>query len=273
MDDKKIEELKDETAIDNSRLEELIKQDITPRMQMEFFQILKESRLFLPVDLGSNPFENIENAKPGDEIEGPNGFSIQFLKDNEGRKAVPLFTSKEKMKEAGALTSVIVFYMSDLADMLKQTDDYSIIAINPFTQYDLNMPIEAFLSLFGDENNLEIEDINNNKLKKILGEKDLDEGNVNELGGELLSSIMIIGCVDSNESTNFVLIWDNEDKPHLPLFTDLDEFKKIFDDYKEDVYPQAYNFTDIVKVANNDLVINPASESFVLNCEELKQIL
>ena len=35
---------------------------------------------------------------------------------------------------------------------------------------------------------------------------------------------MITGCVDA-EGTNFVLIWDDDNKPHLPLFTDIDEFK------------------------------------------------
>lgn len=264
---------KQETVVDNSQLEELIKQDITPKMQKEFFEILKESRLFLPVDFGPDAFQNIENTKPGDVIEGPKGFSIQFLTDHDGRKAVPLFTSEEKMKEANAQSSVIVIYMSDLADMLKQTDKYSIISINPFTQFDLNMPIEAFLSHFIDENKLEIEDIENNQLKKLLHKKDLDDNDANELREKLLSSVMITGCVDSDKSTNFVLIWDDENKPYLPLFTDLNEFKKIFDDYKEDVYPQAYYFTDIVNVTNEDLVINPASESFEINSELLKELL
>lgn len=41
--------------------------------------------------------------------------------------------------------------MGDLADMLKQTDRYSLIAINPFTDYNINVPMETFLSLFNDE--------------------------------------------------------------------------------------------------------------------------
>ncbi|AMD16872.1 hypothetical protein TL18_01750 [Methanobrevibacter sp. YE315] len=271
MDDKKLEELKEETVVDNSRLEELIKQDITPQMQKEVFEILKESRLFLPVDFGPDAFKDIENTKPGDEIEGPRGFSIQFLTDHEGRKAVPLFTSEEMMKEAGARTSVMVMYMSDLADMLKQTDKYSVIAINPFTQFDLNMPIEAFLSQFNDEDKLEITDIKNDELREFLHRKELSQEDANEFGEKLLKSIMITGCVDTDDGTNFVLIWNNENKPHLPLFTDIDEFKKIFDNHKEDVYPQAYQFTDLVKVAKEDLVINPASESLVLNPEMFKQ--
>ena len=269
MDKQNLEELKQESAVDNSRLEELIKRDITPQMQREFFEMLKESQLFLPVDFGPDAFKDIENAKPGDEIEGPRGFSIQFLTDHEGRKAVPLFTSDEMMEQAGVRTSVMVIYMSDLADMLKQTDKYSVIAINPFTQFDLNMPIEAFLSQFDEE--CEIEDIRNDDVREFLHKKELCDDDAIEFGEKLLNSIMITGCVDADDGTNFVLIWNNENKAHLPLFTDIDEFKKIFDDYKEDVYPQAYHFTDLIKVAKEDLVINPASESLVLDPEMFKQ--
>lgn len=270
MDEEKLEKLKKENKIDNSRLEELIKQDITPEMEKEFFEVLKESRLFLPIDFGPDAFKGIEDKKPGDNIEGPRGFSIQFITDPEGRKAVPLFTSEEMMEKAGALTSVMVIYMSDLADMLRQTDKYSVIAINPFTPFDLNMPIEAFLGLFNDEIKIEIEDIKNDDLREFLHRKELSQEDANEFGEKLLKSIMITGCVDTDDGTNFVLIWNNENKPHLPLFTDIGEFKKIFDNHKEDVYPQAYQFTDLVKVAKEDLVINPASESLVLNPEMFK---
>lgn len=139
-----------DTVVDNSRLEELIRQPITPQMEREVFTLLKGARLFLPVDFGPDALKGIEDSKPGDKIEGPEGFSIQALTDSEGRKAVPLFTSEKMMKEAGALTSVMVIYMSDLAGMLKQTDRYSLIAINPFTKYGLNMPIGAFLAQFED---------------------------------------------------------------------------------------------------------------------------
>ena len=81
---------------------------------------------------------------------------------------------------------------------------------------------------------------------------------------------MIVGCVDLPNGTSFAIIWDNDKKPHIPLFTDIDEFKKIFEKYSEEVYPQAYNFSDLVNVAKDDLVINPASESLVLNPETFK---
>ena len=145
--DKEISEI---TKIDNTRLEELMKQDITPEMEREFFETLKESQMFLPVTYSANIFEGIENAKVGDvlEPEGQVGFSINYLTDEDGNKVVPLFTSAEMMEKAGANTSANVMYMSDLADMLKQTDKYSMIAINPFTERTLNFPVQTFLSLF-----------------------------------------------------------------------------------------------------------------------------
>ena len=138
---------------DNSKLEELLRQDITPEMEREFFEILKESQLFMPVAYSPNMFEGIEDAKEGDifEPEGQVGFDIQYLTDSAGNKAVPLFTSSEVMESAGIKSSAIVIYMSDLADMLKQTDRYSVIAVNPFTEFDINFPIEAFLNLFRED--------------------------------------------------------------------------------------------------------------------------
>lgn len=256
MDEEKLEELKQETVVDNSELEELMKQDITPKMQKEVLEILKESRLYLPVDFGNVESLDFDNVKPGDEIEGPSGFNIQFLTDHEGRKAVPLFTSDEMMRKAGARTSAMVIYTSDLADMLKQSDRYSIITINPFTEFDLNMPIEAFLSLFDTE-----PVIDNDELKELLSKKEMSD----ELTEKLQDSIMITGCVDTDDGTNFVLIWDSENTSFLPLFTDISEFKKIFENYKEDVYPQAYHFTDLIKVSGDNVVINPASESLILD--------
>lgn len=149
MDDKNLEELKEEATIDNSRLEELMKREITPEMQEEFFEVLKNSRLMMPVTYSASIFEGIENAKEGDVFEAEeSGFNINYLTDHDGNRAIPLFTSEDAMKEAGLTSSTIVLYMSDLADLVKQTDKYSIIAINPFTSHDLNMPVGAFLSIF-----------------------------------------------------------------------------------------------------------------------------
>lgn len=147
--------LKKETEIDNSSLEEIMKKEITSESQREFFEIFKDSQLFMPVIYSENLFEGIENAKPGDVIEpsGRVGFDINCLTDSDGNMAVPLFTSSKIMESTGLRSSAIAIFMSDLADMLKQTDKYSVIAVNPFTEFDINMPVDAFLNLFEEPSN------------------------------------------------------------------------------------------------------------------------
>lgn len=162
--------------VDNSELEELMKKELTIEMQNEFFEILKDSQMFLPVSYSDNMFEGIENAEEGDVIEpeGDVGFNINFLTDSEGNNVVPLFTSSEIL-ESTAKSSAIVLYMSDLADLLKQTDKYSLIAINPFSEYELIFPVHAFLNLFekhSDEEEKFFETLNT--ILKILKEKSVE---------------------------------------------------------------------------------------------------
>lgn len=151
MDD--LEELKKQTQVDNSKLEEMMKEDITPEMQIRFFNLLRQSQLYLPIIPSANMFEGIEDAKVGDvfQTDGSAGFDINYLSDEDGNRAVPLFTSDEVMKKADMRSSVMVMFAQDIADMLKQSDRYSTVAINPFTEHDIFMPIEGFLGIF-DEN-------------------------------------------------------------------------------------------------------------------------
>lgn len=153
MDEEKLNELKEQGAMsDNTRLEELMNEEITPEMQREFFEILKESQLLMPVTFSPNMFEGIEKAKEGDvfEPQGQAGFNINYLEDNQGNRVLPLYTSDGAMEEAGVRSSIYALFMSDLADMLRQTDKYAIISINPFTDHDINLPVPAFLSLFDE---------------------------------------------------------------------------------------------------------------------------
>lgn len=139
--------------VDNSKLEELMKiepEDMTPMDQAMIFDILKESQLFMPIEITSSIFDDIENAEVGEtvETEEPLRFRPIAITGPAG-KAVPLFTSNEMMETAGANVSCIAIFTQDLAGMLEQTkDDYDEVAINPFTQYSLGMPLEAFLNLF-----------------------------------------------------------------------------------------------------------------------------
>lgn len=71
--------------VDNSKLEELMRQNLTIEMQREFFEILKDSQLFLPVSYSENMFKGGENVGAGDvfELEEDVGFNINYLTDTE----------------------------------------------------------------------------------------------------------------------------------------------------------------------------------------------
>ena len=58
MIDKKLGDLDDEIFVGNSRLEKLLKHEITPQIQKEVFELLKDSRLFLPVMNLTHNFNN-----------------------------------------------------------------------------------------------------------------------------------------------------------------------------------------------------------------------
>lgn len=146
MDDKNLEI----NAPDNSKLEEILKKEITPEMQSELFDALRQSQLYLPVKFSANMFDEIENVKEGDVFEttGKEGFDINYLGDNEGNKLVPLFTSSEVMTKTGLESSAMVMFVEDLADMLKESDRYSAIVINPLTDEEIILPWGPFISLF-----------------------------------------------------------------------------------------------------------------------------
>ncbi|MBR5503277.1 MAG: SseB family protein [Methanobrevibacter sp.] len=134
---------------DNSKLEELMED---PQKQEEFIEELKESQLFLPVIYSENMFEGIENAKEGDvfTLKEPSGFDINFLTDNNGNRAIPLFTSSEKMGEGGLRSSAMVMYVPDLANMFKNLrNNYKYITINPMSEIGADIPIVPFIKMFG----------------------------------------------------------------------------------------------------------------------------
>ena len=84
--DEMIEKFMEECAVDNSRLEELIKEMdeglVDPKKREEFFELFKKSNLYMPVILGDEWFDDIENFEPGTiRTTGENaGFDINFIK-------------------------------------------------------------------------------------------------------------------------------------------------------------------------------------------------
>lgn len=151
IDDSKLEELRKENVIDNSRLEELASNffSLSAGEKQEFVDLFRQSRLLMPIEYDESIFD-IGNSSPGEvkKLEKPLGFDIRYLEKENGEKTVPLFTSGSVMEEMGIRTSVMAFYMSDLEDMLKQSDRYSSVSINPFTENGLDITMETFLAIF-----------------------------------------------------------------------------------------------------------------------------
>lgn len=149
-----LDKIKEETEIDNSKLEELLQKfrdDPSPETVNELGEEIKKSRLYLPVVPSANMFEGIEDAKVGDvlELKEPSGFDINFLTNNAGEKAIPLFTSDKKMEEVDLRSSTMVMYVEDLVNMLQGAEErYQLVTINPMTETGIDMPILTFLNLF-----------------------------------------------------------------------------------------------------------------------------
>ena len=145
--------------VDNSKLEELMKIDVDNASQEEldkFFEELKSSQLFLPVTMDEKFYEQLMEGESV-ELKEDVGFNINYITDDEDNNVVPLFTSYEIMENANLKISTIVIHMSDLAGLLRQAGDkYSIVAVNPFTDFNINMPLSTFLELFRSDEEKEL---------------------------------------------------------------------------------------------------------------------
>lgn len=136
---------------DNAKLEELMKD---PTKEQELLEELGKSQLIMPVIYPEGIFGDPENMKVGDVIEPKEqvGFNINYITDNEGNKSIPLFTSDKMMEKVGLRSSAIVMYVPDLANMLKGAEEnYKFITINPMTDVGVDLPVVAFIRLFGED--------------------------------------------------------------------------------------------------------------------------
>lgn len=253
MDKKDLENvIKETTHVDNSQLEELMSKELTVESQNEFLSLLKGSQLFMPVTWSENMFEDIENAKEGDifEPEGRVGFDINYLTGKDGSKAVPLFTSSGIMEKAGVQSSANILFMSNLADMLKQTDRYSAVAVNPFTEMEIVIPMDVFLNLFYKPTEEEIKAIEAlDKVLKIIKKHsiELDENSTFFLRSD--ENIMVDAAVDG------VFI------PQLPLYVSSNPHQG--EDLKYTnilLMPKSKKFLPLGPEEELDIIIAPGTE-------------
>ncbi len=242
------------TITDNSRLDEITKNFSDLKMNGEILEMLENSRLFLPVVFRKN--------RDVADFSGQFGFDIVDIPDGEGNKTVPLFTSLEIAESNPLKCRTISLMMSDLAEILKQSDEYGAVSINPFTENFYNLSLDEFLDIFGIVANYRIKDIKNEKLRKLL------QNNPDELYYELRDSVLITACSHGDDGKHYVCTYDSDDNPYFPLFTDLNEFNKVFSRDRE-VYPEAYKFYRVLKFTDDDFMINPATESVAIPLKDL----
>ena len=242
--------------IDNSRLEELIKDKGNPEVRREILDVLYDSRLLLPV-----VFRKCRNS---DDLAGQFGFDVVDVPDGDGEMTVPLFTSKAIAESNPLKCTAIEMAMGDLAELMKQSDKYSSVTINIFTKHYLDLPLDEFLGIFGIVANHKIKDIENEKIRQMLK----NEFSEDELYSELKDLPLISPWIDEESGPAHEFTYDKNDNEYFPLFTDLDEFEKVFGNDRE-VYPQAYTFSRSAELSKEDMVINPASESVFINRKDM----
>ena len=144
-----LDKIKEETEIDNSRLEELLQKfrdDPSPET-MRAGRFDRQIHVDLP-----ELKERLEIFKVHlRKIKLTPGFDINFLTNNAGEKAIPLFTSDKKMEEVDLRSSTMVMYVEDLVNMLQGAEE-RYVTINPMTETGIDMPILTFLNLFKEAN-------------------------------------------------------------------------------------------------------------------------
>lgn len=144
------DENQNELNNDNTRLEELFKCEMTPLTQLEILNEIKKSELIMPVVFPEEVLREIDSSDSDTVEMDEAAFNIEFIGDEEDNMVVPLFTSDEKIMEAGMGPTAIACPARDIAELISQSDDFSSVAFNPFCENTVDMPVEIFLEICED---------------------------------------------------------------------------------------------------------------------------
>ena len=111
---------------------------------------------------------------------------------------------------------------------------------------------------------MRLEDITHNHLKKLFEDKTKVD---DEIIYQELDYSTLIAPTFNREGMDFLYLMGEKDSKFIPLFTDLDEYNKIFAD--SDLVAQFHDF-DYYLSAGVDLIINPASIGAKINLKEFE---
>ncbi|MEE1156234.1 MAG: SseB family protein [Methanobrevibacter sp.] len=137
----------------NSELTELInikRNDATKEDDAALIEELKNARLILPIEITSDI--ELDNAEEGDIIELDEGFRFKPIKivDDNGRVFIPLYSDDSQVH---GHTSAINIYAKDLARMIDDNPENIFgVVLNPFSKFNVELPMDTFLKIFEDEN-------------------------------------------------------------------------------------------------------------------------
>lgn len=137
----------------NSELTELInikRDNATKEDDAALIEELKNARLILPIEITSDI--KLDNAEEGDIIELDEGFKFKPIKivDDNGRVFIPLYSDDSQVH---GHTSAINIYAKDLARMIDDNPENIFgVVLNPFSRFNVELPMDTFLKIFEDEN-------------------------------------------------------------------------------------------------------------------------
>lgn len=136
----------------NEKLYELINispDEATKEDNDALLKELRNAQLIMPIEITSNI--DLDEIEVGDVLEFEDGLRFKPLKivDENGRVYIPLYSDDS---EVYGHTSAIDIKTRDLAEMIGDNPENLFgVVINPFSKYNVELPMDSFLKIFDDE--------------------------------------------------------------------------------------------------------------------------
>lgn len=121
----------------NGKLKELIsisRDDATSDDDKLLVSELKKAEMIMPIEIISHD----------DDFE----FKPLKIADPDNNEFVALFSDEDELLKANAEFEVINISTENLAEMIGEDNEYFGVAINPFSEYSLAIPLNEFTDLF-----------------------------------------------------------------------------------------------------------------------------
>lgn len=122
----------------NEKLKELIElpeDSITSKDDEQLVEELKKAELIMPIEVISTEDESFE-FKPL-KISNPNN-----------QEFIPVFSDEDELVKANVEFEIINITSENLSQIIHEDDGYFGIALNPFSEYSLAIPLNEFLTIF-----------------------------------------------------------------------------------------------------------------------------